>query len=236
MNLKPERVKDSHIIIYDEKHWRRLSTFRKKALKIMKILKKHNIDSLVIGSIARGDIHEKSDIDIIILNYIPSFIVENILISSGYQIFFKNLVQATPNSIVKANIYIDENTSISIPLSKLTEKDYEFFKFAGSLSLDGIIKNTRVPGINKKLLLIKPIKKGHIEYSIISREYNVAKILGISPRIIFEREKMLLRRDEIGRTGIFLKINVPPDKNIEDIARETAKKNPYLRKMINSLF
>ena len=47
---------------------------------------------------------------------------------------------------------------------------------------------------------------------------------------------MLLRRDEIGRTGIFLKINVPPDKNIEDIARETAKKNPYLRKMINSLF
>jgi len=236
MRIKPIRVKDSVTIIYDEEHWRLFSSLREKAVNILKALKSSNIEGYIIGSLARGDIHNGSDIDIIVKDYVPTFFIENILLDNGFNIFQKIVTQATPNSLIKASIFIDDTTSVSIPLSKMSKVEEEFFEFAGIISYNEVINNIRVPGVNKRLLLIVPNREGHIEYSIIGREYHAAMVLNVSPRIVFEREKILLRRDEIGRTGVYLKIIVPPEANIEKYVRDVVKQNPLLRKKLSSIF
>ncbi len=203
MNLKPKRVWDTKEIIYDQTHWNILHRLRYKTKNILEKLKNHNIDSVVIGSVARGDVNKDSDIDIVLLNYIPTFFLENIFIGSGINIYHKTIVQATPNSVIKANIYLDKKTSISIPLSKLTDLDYDFLKFTGSLSLDEIIIDKRVPGINKTLLFIQPTNKGHIEYSIIGSEYTIAKTLRISPQIIFQKKNYYLEETKLEEQEYF---------------------------------
>ncbi len=229
--MKPEHPGTRRIVYYSEKTWKILRDKRIMTLNIMSILQRYS--PIVYGSIARGDVDEDSDIDIVIPNPEPYSIVKYLLESGGYKIFEVELVIATPKSTPKLCIYLslDRKTVVSLPLSKFTKSEEEFFRYAGYLNYEELSRNImkRVPGVDKRLMLIIPTEFGHIEESIIGREYEVSRILNVNPDIVFEREKMLLRRSEKGRTGLFFRISIDPDQPVEeivlDIIRKKLKKN-----------
>ena len=64
---KPVRRAERIRVVYDEKRWRLLQELRRKAERIMEALESFNLPCIVHGSIARGDVSEKSDIDIFTL-------------------------------------------------------------------------------------------------------------------------------------------------------------------------
>lgn len=217
---------------YSQMHWKILNEKRQKAISIMKIISLYN--PIVHGSLARGDVTKKSDIDIVLLYQVPSFLIEMSLQQNNISIQNRHLIQATPKHVIKGQITIDEETTISIPLVKLTNLELEFYKFGGLLDLKGLVKNHRVPGIDKRLVLIIPTPKGHIEKSILGNIKEASKIVGVSSAIISERIKILKRRDEIGRTGIYLKYELAPDENFESALDKLIKRDPALRRMLKT--
>jgi predicted nucleotidyltransferase len=221
-------------VIYDEAHWKLLERLRREAIKIMEALASRGIHSIVHGSIARGDVHEGSDIDIFIPSIIPPYIVELALEAAGFKISHKLIVQATPQSTPKAYIALDveEKRMVSFPLAKLSKTEYEFYYFGGALSLEQLKRGVRVPGVDKRLVLIEPTKEGHRESPVIGREPIVAKIVGVSLETVLERVRVLSRRDEIGRTGVFVKVELEPWESIEEAVRRIARENPLFRRTL----
>jgi predicted nucleotidyltransferase len=221
---------DSKRVVYDQDHWNLFYSLRSKAREIMEALKKVGIDCVVHGSLARGDVHKDSDIDIFIPYPIPSYLVEIALDKISVKIYSKELVQATPNHVMKAHIELGDNIIITFPLMNMRRLEREFYKFGGEVDLNDIINNRRRPGVTKSLLLIEPTEDGHIESPILGREEYVAKVLGVSIDIVKERERILMRRDEIGRTGVYFKYVLAPNENFEEIFKNLLDRNPALRR------
>jgi len=221
-------------VVYNEKRWRLLQELRSKAEKIMEALESFNLRCLAHGSIARGDVTEKSDVDIFIPSPPSSFMVETALEQNGIPINRRIIVQATPSYAIKAYIEIEENVSVSFPLVKLRPLEREFYKFGGEISLEELKRNIRVPGVDKRLMLIEPTADGHIESSIIGKEEYAARLLGISVDIVWDRVKALTRRDEIGRTGVFLERELLPEETFELVLKRLADKNPAVRRRMKT--
>lgn len=226
--IKAERIE----VNYSAEHWRLLRDLRAKAMNIMEALEKFNIPCIVHGSIARGDVSPKSDIDIFIPEIYPSFTIENALRLSGFPIVRRVLIQATPFYAVKGYIEIDEQTCVSFPLSKMRTIEREFYDFGGKATLEMLRKNVRVPGVDKRLMLIEPTDSGHIESSIIGREEKVASLLRISVETVLNRVHVLMRRDSIGRTGLFIERELTPDETFEIVLKRLSDKNPALRRRL----
>ena len=220
---KVVRFRDATKVVYDEGRWKLLWALRKRAKEVMKAIP---VKSYVHGSVARGDVSNRSDIDIVILENIPSYLIESYL---NYE--NRYIVQATPNSAIKALYEIDSQVSIVFPLTTLNRREYEFYDFGGKSDL---MDNGRVMGVNKKLLFIEPTDDGHIEWSIIGREYEVAQKLGIGIETVQERVRVLTRRDKIGRTGIYLKEYVPPEKGVEEYLKNLADRDPVIRRVVRN--
>ena len=233
--MKPLMVKDKALVKYSREHWNLLKTKRSKATKLLQAFRRRGLVGYVNGSVARGDVHRDSDIDIVFLHPVPTFMVEDAIYAEKFHVSHKEIVQATPSSTPKAYIYLDEEACIHIPLGHFTPREEEFYRFGGIVSLKELLNDVRVPGVNKKLLAIIPVEEGHVEFSVIGVESYVADILGISVDTIYERVKMLLRRDEKGRTGVFIKKILPADANIEEEARKLARSCPSFRKRIREL-
>jgi len=229
--LRDERLR----IIYDEKRWRLLNQLRAEAIELMDALNSMHIFSVVHGSIARGDVTEKSDIDIFIPDVIPSFLVETALERAGIPISERILVQATPTYSIKAYIGIDERRSVSFPLSKLRKTEREFYKFGGEATLEMLRRGVRVPGVDKRLMLIEPTEDGHIESSILGREGEVAKLLGISVETVLDRVRTLTRRDKVGRTGLFIERRLASNETFELVLKELAERNPAVRRRLRAV-
>ena len=200
----------------------------------MEALESFNLPCIVHGSIARGDVTEKSDIDIFIPSPPSSFMVETALEQAGIPINRRIIVQATPSYAIKAYIEIEENISVSFPLVKLRPLERDFYRFGGEIDLKMLKKNIRVPGVDKRLMLIEPTTDGHIESSIIGREEQVAKLLGVSVDIVWDRVNALTRRDEIGRTGVFLERELLPEESFELVLKRIADKNPAVRRRMRT--
>ena len=226
--LRAERIH----VVYDEKRWKLLWGLRRKAAKIMHVLESFSLHCIVHGSIARGDVTAKSDIDIFILNPPSSFMVETALEKAGIPINRRIIVQATPSYAVKAYIEIEEKVSVSFPLVKLRPLEREFYKFGGEINLQMLKENRRVPGVDKRLMLIEPTEDGHVESSVIGREEHVAKLLKLSTDIVLDRVHALTRRDKVGRTGVFLERELAPEENFEAFLKGLADKNPAIRRRI----
>lgn len=225
---KIKRVGYQKEVIYTEDHWKLLKEKRTIALKYME--KISYLSPIVHGSIARGDIHKNSDIDIVLLRPVPSYkILSALNIDSNYEIW---IIQATPKHTPKVKIVIPDNIFLTYPLLEFMELEHQFYKFGGLLTLDELKKDKRVAGVNKKLLLIKPTKYGHVEISAIENPSLVASIVGVNLGIVEERIRVLRRRDEIGRTGIFLKVLVPPDKSPEQVFDTLLARKPTLRRLL----
>lgn len=232
MAKKPIKIRDRIEVIYSKERWKLLKKFREKALKIMEFLARCNVQAIVHGSIARGDVTPQSDIDIVIPQTISPFQVESVLHSAGFDFYSRQIIQATPWHSIKAHIYLDEKTIITFPLVKLREREWYFYKFGGLVTINELKMNIRVPGVDRRLILIEPTSQGHLESSIIGRESEVAKILGVSIDIVEERINILLRRDRIGRTGIYLKRELLPHETFGEILKKIADRDPIVRRRI----
>ena len=222
-------------IVYDAEHWTLLEKYRQKSMTIMEALEKAHLETIVHGSIARGDVTKKSDIDIFIQDQPSSFIVETALEKADILVNGRVIVQATPTYTMKAYLELNENASVSFPLAKMRKVEREFYRFGGEVTLKDLRDLLRRYGVDKRLMLIEPTKEGHRESSIIGREEEIAKLLGISVETVSDRVRTLTRRDEVGRTGVFIKRELPADETFEMVLKRLADQNPAVRRRLSSL-
>lgn len=218
--------------IYLENNWKLLKSKRARAMELLSIFTKEGLKPFIYGSVARGDVHKDSDIDIIFTQLIPSFQVEYILNKNGFDNYLREILMATPNDSLKLYIYLSELESITIPLSKFETNTLEFYDFGGKINLNDLKNNIRVPGVDKRLILIKPNNQGHEEYSIIGNEHLAAKELKISLKTINERVNVLLKREKHGRTGVFLKRIINIQETTEVVLKKLANKKSIVRKKL----
>jgi len=88
----------------------------------------------------------------------------------------------------------------------------------------------RVPGVDKRLMLIEPTPGGHVESHVAGREGEVAKLLGVGINIVLERVRTLERRRRVGRTGVYLKRVLSPEESFSEVLRELSLSRPALRR------
>jgi len=231
MVKRPVRRPEHREVIYNEQHWELLRELRSKTVEIMECLQEHNIDSIVHGSIARGDVSAKSDIDVFVSNPPSSFLIESAL-ESEFPINRRLVVQATPSYAMKGYIEIDEQRCVSFPLMKLRSVERDFYKFGGEANLVMLENNLRVKGVDKRLMLIEPTPTGHVESTIVGREQTVANLLGVSIETVLDRVHALLRRDKVGRTGVFIEKELSADETFEMVLKQLADQNPAVRRRL----
>ncbi|MEM2925376.1 MAG: nucleotidyltransferase domain-containing protein [Methanocellales archaeon] len=232
MRKKPAQMGPRRAVVYDRERWEILSQLRAIASEIMLELEKHNIPSIVHGSIARGDVTRDSDVDVFIPYLVKSFQVEFAL--SDYDVIERKLVQATPLSLIKAHLILQENVMVTFPVIEPQRRELEFYRFGGAVSLKELRENKRVPGVDKRLMLIEPNEDGHIEIPLSELSPGrVAKIVGVSQDIVEERMRVLQRRAEIGRTGVYLERVLSREENFETVLNEIAAADPAIRRRIN---
>ncbi len=235
MTTKPVKRADSKEVVYDNLRWSLLRQYRERAMQMMAVLDSARLYSLAHGSLARGDVTDNSDVDIHLRDLASSFSVETALEKAKIPINSRQLVQATPTYAVKAYIEIDHRTSVSFSLTRMRLVESEFFKFGGEVNLEQLQADVRVAGVDKRLMLIEPTARGHIESSIFGREEEVAQILGVSVQTVRDRVRALLKRDEVGRTGVFIKRELNTDETFEMALRRLASKNPALRRKVKKI-
>jgi len=232
MAKKPVKRAERVEVVYGEKRWKLLNELRDKTVKIMQILENAHLFSIVHGSIARGDVSKNSDIDVFIPDPPSSFLIETALENAGFSVNKRLVVQATPSYAVKGYIELEPRLAVSFPLMKLRPTEREFYRFGGEATLQTLQGNVRVAGVDKRLMLIEPTSKGHVESTIVGREESVAHMLHISVDTVFDRVHALLRRDKVGRTGVFLERELTSDETFEMVLKQLTDQNPAVRRRL----
>ncbi len=225
----------NRIIKYKKSNWELLNNKRLQALKLLNIFVEEGFNPYIYGSLARGDVNIDSDIDIVFLQRISSFLIEHILFKKGYDNYFREIVMATPRDTIKLYIYLSELESITIPISPFDKKNLEFYSFGGKINQVQLKNKIRVPGIDKRLVLINPTNDGHEESSVIGNEHNVAKQINVDIETVIERRNVLLRREQYGRTGVFIKRSLKPDESTEDVLKILARKKTIIRNKMREI-
>ena len=228
--VKPTKRDDYKKITYYSERWELLKEIRGKAIEIMEALEAFHFQSLIYGSIARGDVNEGSDIDVFIPEVQNSFLVETALEKAKIPINSRLIVQATPTYAMKAHIEIDQATTVSFPLMEMRRREREFYRFGGEINLNELKLNVRVVGVDKRLILIEPTERGHVESGVVGREEFVAKVLGVSAETVLDRVHALLKRDIVGRTGVFVKRELMQDETFELALKKLSDLNPAIRR------
>jgi len=185
------------------------------------------VPSYVYGSVARGDVHPGSDIDIILFEPVQSYLLE---LNLDY--LSREIVQATPNALVKAHIHVSDLLTVTFPLVGMGDMEQDFYRFSGCAGADRIAGLERVPGVSKRLVLVEPTEKGHVERSLLDDPHGCTRLLGVSPDIIQERVRVLTRRDRVGRTGVFLRADVREEESFEGRLKAIADSNNVVRRML----
>ena len=232
--MKGHKILRDHFnnVTYTENHLKLLQQKRERSKTLLEMFVKEGLNPFIYGSIARGDIHNDSDIDMVLIQSIAPYQIEIILDKNGFNNYFREIIMATPADTLKLYIYLNELESITIPLSKFNKKSSEFYDFGGKINLNQIINSIRVPGINKRLVLIQPTSDGHEEYSIIGNENLAAKQLNVGINLINERKRVLLRREKFGKTGVFLKRSIGVGETTELVLKQLSNKNTIVRKKL----
>lgn len=230
MAVKPTKNADNKEVTYTAAHWTLLKELRGKAEEVMAALDAFHLQSVVHGSLARGDVKKTSDVDVFIPEVQNSFLVEAALEKAAIPINSRLIVQATPNYAMKAHVEVNEETTVSFPLMQMRRVEREFYRFGGEVNLSQLKADVRVCGVDKRLMLIEPTERGHVESSVIGREESTAKILGISAETVLDRVHTLVKRDTVGRTGVFVKKELGPDETFELALKKLSDLNPAVRR------
>ena len=230
MSVKPTKTAEYREVKYTSERWKLLKSLRNKAFEVMSALEAFHLQSVVHGSVARGDVKDGSDIDVFIPEVQNSFLVETALDKVQIRINARFVVQATPSYAMKAHIEIDERTMVSFPLMQMRRVEREFYRFGGEAGLSQLKADVRVPGVDKRLMLIEPTADGHVESSIVGGEESAAKLLGVSTETILDRVHALLKRDTVGRTGVFVKKELMSDETFELALKKLSDLNPAVRR------
>ena len=226
MTKRPEVLHDHREVFYDESRWNILQRLRKRTIEVMQQIKTTGAKPLVHGSVARGDVTDSSDIDIIIPHTVSSYRLELVLGTPLH----RELVQATPSMILKGHIHLEGEVVVSFPMFKLMSREEEFYRWGGALELTSVLTERRIPGVDKRLILIEPTENGHIESGVIGHEYNVAKKLGVSIDIARERVRVLTRREAVGRTGVYQTYELKDGESFEEVTKRLHDSDPALRR------
>lgn len=232
MAKKPLKRAERVEVFYDEDHWRLLKTLRSQASGVMEALWQVHLYSITHGSIARGDVSKKSDVDVFVPEPPSSFAIESALEKAGFSYLRRVLVQATPVYALKGCLELAESVCVSFPLVKMRRVERDFYKYGGELNLRMLKDDLRVAGVDKRLMLIEPTPKGHEESSIVDRREEVARLLGVSLETVYDRVRALLRRDEVGRTGVFIEKVLAADETFEMAVKRLADANPAVRRRL----
>ncbi len=230
MPAKQKKCAEYNEVVYTSAHWALLGDLREKATRIMAALESFCLRTTVHGSIARGDVNTNSDVDVYIAEPQSSFLVETALERAGIPRNMRLLIQATPSYAMKAYIEVDVGVSISFPLMHMRKVEREFYKFGGEVDLNQLKTGARVAGADKRLMLIEPTAKGHVESNIVGREDYVAKCLNVSVETVLDRVHALLKRDAVGRTGVFITREITSDETFEQALKKLADANPAVRR------
>jgi len=147
------------------------------------------------------------------------------------QVRERSIVQATPRALVKAHLVLDDGSNVIFPLIQPRETELEFYRFGGEVGLGDILENKRVCGVDKRLMFIEPTPGGHVETPLSDLPPGrVAKKIGVGQAIVEERMRVLERRADVGRTGIYLKRQLAPDESFEQVLAELMYEDPALRR------
>ena len=230
MAIKPTKNAETRIVTYSKLRWAQLKALRENAVGVIDALERFHLQCVVHGSVARGDVNQSSDVDIFVPEVQNSFLVETALEKAMIKINSRFLVQATPTYAMKAHVEIDDCTAVSFPLMEMRRVEREFYRFGGEINLAQVKANVRVAGVDKRLMLIEPTIKGHVESCVFGREEHVAGLLGISVETVSDRVRALLRRDSVGRTGVFLKKELTPDETFELALKKLSDANAAVRR------
>ncbi|MHA2199706.1 MAG: hypothetical protein ACXABN_07515 [Candidatus Thorarchaeota archaeon] len=114
----------------------------------------------------------------------------------------------------------------------MRSREEEFYRWGGIIDSSGLEGDVRVPGVDKRLILIEPTDSGHSEHGVIGHESMTAKRLGVSTGIAQERVRVLSRRDNVGRTGVYLSRELDEDESFEEVAKKLQDRDPALRRTI----
>jgi predicted nucleotidyltransferase len=115
-------------------------------------------------------------------------------------------------------------------LVKLRQVEKDFYRFSGEATISTLKENRRVLGVDKRLMLIEPTKQGHIESAVVGREEDAANLLGVTLNTVLDRVHALIRRDEVGRTGVFIEKELTPNETFEQATKKLADQNPAVRR------
>ena len=231
MRRKPAEMGSRKTVVYDQERWDLLKRLRDRAKKVIISLGDANIESIVHGSVARGDVSASSDIDIFVPQVTQSFRMEIAL--SPYVILQRKIVQATPHHLPKAHILLGENITVTFPLITPRRREVDFYRFGGYIGLDEI--DSRSAGVDKRLMLIEPTPEGHVETPLSELSMGrAAKVIGVCQDTVEERIRVLRRRALSGRTGVYLEYVLGDDQSFEKVLSETASRDPALRRRVVS--
>jgi predicted nucleotidyltransferase len=219
-------------VVYSEEHWENLRSLRGEAISLMRPLTAAHIECIAYGSLARGDVKPTSDVDIFLPSPPTPELIEAALERTGIRASEREIVQATPGYAAKGYIYTAERRGYSFPLVRLLPTEHDFYGFAGSVTPPQLDAGVKVPGVDKRLMLIEPTPKGHIESPVAGREGAVARLLGVDTRIVMERVRTLERRRSVGRTGVFLKHTLDPGEGFGEALHRLSLHKPAVRKRI----
>lgn len=231
MRRKTAEMGPRREVAYGQETWEHLKVLRDRAAIVLRALKTVDIDGSVFGSVARGDVKPTSDVDV----FIP-LVVGSIRVGLALNdlIRERSIVQATPRALVKAHLVLDDGTSVIFPLIQPRQTELEFYKFGGEVDLKGILENERVCGVDKRLMFIEPTWEGHVETPLSDLSPGwVAKKIGVGQAIVEERMRVLERRADVGRTGVYLQRQLAPDESFEHVLAELMYEDPALRRRIS---
>ena len=230
MAVKPTKPSEYKEVTYTRARWALLRELRSEAIEVMAALDAANLASITHGSVARGDVKKDSDIDVFIPEVQNSFLVETALEEAGVPVNSRLIAQATPTYAMKAHIVISDRATVSFPLMEMRRVEREFYRFGGEANVSQLKAGERVEGVDKRLMLIEPSITGHVESSVIGMEQFAAKILGISAETVLDRVHTLMKRDTVGRTGVFVKRQLGPDETFELAMKKLVDLNPAVRR------
>ncbi|MEM1645060.1 MAG: nucleotidyltransferase domain-containing protein [Ignisphaera sp.] len=221
-------------VIYTQEHWYVLEEKRAKGLKIVTTLNKCGLFvAIVHGSVARGDITRNSDVDVALLHPYSTSLVKLCLEENGFKVYDVKIVQPTPKHTPKVYIYLDPSEErVSLPLAELDPIEIEYYKFSGFVTKEDILAGKRVRGVNKKLKLVIPTEKGHIEIPVIGNEGYVGRLLGVSIDVVKDRVEALTKRIEEGHSGLFIEVSVPMVEEIEYFIEKLCRENSAFRRAV----